>query len=72
MHRHAIGRWEQGDVLPANKTIVLELARHLYLDDQEARQLLEASFTALAPPSTIPYPRNSLFTGRQEVLETLC
>jgi len=71
VHRHAIGRWEQGDVLPASKAIVLELARHLHLDDSEARQLLEASLTALAPPSTIPYPRNPLFTGREELLATL-
>src|SRR6266566_9819604 len=31
MQRHAIGRWEQGDVLPASKTMVLELAKHLCL-----------------------------------------
>jgi RimJ/RimL family protein N-acetyltransferase len=49
MHRHAIGRWEQGDNLPESKALVLELGRHLKLDDQEIRQLLEASLTALAP-----------------------
>ncbi|MBO0780414.1 MAG: helix-turn-helix transcriptional regulator, partial [Ktedonobacteraceae bacterium] len=49
MHRHAISRWELGDVLPASKAIVLELARCLHLDDQEARDLLEASLTAPAP-----------------------
>ncbi len=71
MHRHAIGRWEQGDVLPARKAVVLELARYLHLDDSEARQLLEASFTALPPPCVIPYPRNPLFTGREDLLEIL-
>jgi tetratricopeptide (TPR) repeat protein/transcriptional regulator with XRE-family HTH domain len=71
VHRHAIGRWEQGDGLPAKKAIVLELARHLRLDDAETRQILEASFTALPPPCIIPYPRNPLFTGREDLLETL-
>src|SRR5215472_10553239 len=49
MHRHEVGRWEQGDVLPASKTVVLELARQLRLDDTETRALLEASLTALSP-----------------------
>jgi tetratricopeptide (TPR) repeat protein/transcriptional regulator with XRE-family HTH domain len=71
VHRHAIGRWEQGDVLPASKTVVLELARHLRLDDQESRQLLEASFTALVPHWSVPLPRNPYFTGREEILKTL-
>lgn len=71
VHRHAIGRWERGDVLPAKKTVVLELARHLHLDDGEAHQFLEASFTALPPPCVIPYPRNPLFTGRGDLLEAL-
>ncbi len=71
VHRHAIGRWEQGDYLPESKTMVLELARHLKLDDQETRQLLEASLTALAPHWLVPYPRNPFFTGREEVLEAL-
>src|SRR5450432_3796797 len=71
MHRHAIGRWEQGDGLPAKKTVVLELARYLRLDDAEARQLLDASFTALAPPFALPSPRNPLFTGREDLLDLL-
>lgn len=71
VHRNAIGRWEQGDVLPASKTVVLELARHLRLDGQETRQLLEASLTALAPHWSVPLPRNPYFTGREEILKTL-
>jgi transcriptional regulator with XRE-family HTH domain len=71
MHRHAIVRWEQGDVLPATRGLVLELARHLRLDDLETRQLLEASLTALAPHWSVPLPRNPFFTGREEVLESL-
>ncbi|HET8844568.1 MAG TPA: helix-turn-helix transcriptional regulator, partial [Ktedonobacteraceae bacterium] len=35
MNRNAIGRWEQGDYLPASKTMVLELARSLRLNEQE-------------------------------------
>src|SRR5216684_8971207 len=71
VHRHAIGRWEQGDFLPASKAMVLELARHLFLDEQETRQLLEASLTALSPHWLVPFQRNLFFTGREEILEAL-
>ncbi|MGH2509883.1 MAG: helix-turn-helix domain-containing protein, partial [Ktedonobacteraceae bacterium] len=71
VHHHTIGRWERGDVLPASKAIVLELARLLYLSDQETRQLLEASLTALSPHWLVPFPRNPFFTGRDEILEAL-
>ncbi|MBV9231665.1 MAG: tetratricopeptide repeat protein, partial [Chloroflexi bacterium] len=64
-------RWEQGEVLPESKALVLELARHLKLDEQETRQLLEASLTALAPHWSVPLPRNPYFTGREEILEAL-
>lgn len=70
-HRHAIVRWEQGDVLPATRGIVLELARHLRLDDQETRHLLEASLTAPAPHWGVSLPRNPFFTGREDLLEAL-
>ena len=71
VHRSAIIRWEQGDFLPESKTMVLELARHLNLNDQESRQLLEASLTALTPHWSVPFPRNPFFTGREEILEAL-
>jgi len=71
VHRHAILRWEQGEFLPAHKTLVLELARRLHLDEQETRQLLEASFTALSPHWYVPLPRNPFFTGREEILAAL-
>src|SRR2546423_14527367 len=70
-HRHVIGRWEQGDVLPATRGMVLELARHLCLDDLETRQFLEASLTALSPHWLVPFQRNPLFTGREDILKTL-
>jgi tetratricopeptide (TPR) repeat protein len=71
VHRHTLSRWEQGDFLPASKALVLELARHLHLDEQETRQLLEASLTALAPYWHVPLPRNPFFTGREEILAAL-
>ncbi|HET8845019.1 MAG TPA: tetratricopeptide repeat protein, partial [Ktedonobacteraceae bacterium] len=71
VRRNTIGTWERGDFLPGSKGIVLELARHLHLDEQEIRQLLEASLTALAPHWSIPFRRNPFFTGREEVLEAL-
>jgi tetratricopeptide (TPR) repeat protein len=71
VHRNAIGRWEQGDVLPGSKALVLELAKQLRLSNQEARHLLEASLTSLSPHWLVPFPRNPFFTGREEILESL-
>src|SRR5260370_28853519 len=71
VRRNTIGTWERGDFLPGSKGIVLELARHLHLDEQETRQLLEASLTALAPHWYVPLPRNPFFTGREEILAAL-
>ena len=71
VRRNTIGSWERGDFLPQSKGVVLELARHLHLDDEEVRQLLEASLTALAPHWLVPFPRNLFFTGREETLEAL-
>jgi tetratricopeptide (TPR) repeat protein/transcriptional regulator with XRE-family HTH domain len=71
VHRNAIGRWERGEMLPGYKGIVLELARHLSLNEEETRQLLEASLTALAPHWSVPLPRNPFFTGREPILERL-
>ena len=71
VHRSAIVRWEQGDFLPQSKALVLEVIKHVHLDEQESRHLLEASLTALSPYWHVPLPRNPFFTGREEVLETL-
>lgn len=71
VHRTTLIRWEQGDFLPESKAIVLELARHLLLSDQEVRCLLEASLTTLAPLFLVPLPRNPFFTGREAILEAL-
>ncbi len=71
MHANTISSWELGTYLPATRGLVLELARHLALDEQETRQLLEASLTALAPHWLVPLPRNPLFTGREEILEAV-
>lgn len=71
IHRNTIGTWERGDYLPDSKGIVLELARLLALDEQETRQLLEASLTALSPHWLVPLPRNPVFTGREEILTAL-
>lgn len=71
VHRNTISIWERGNFLPESKTMVLELARCLELNEQETRQLLEASQTALAPYWYVPFPRNPFFTGREELLRTL-
>jgi tetratricopeptide (TPR) repeat protein len=71
IHRSTLIHWEQGNYLPQSKALILELARHLKLDEQETRQLLEASLTALSPYWSVPFPRNPYFTGREEILEVL-
>lgn len=71
IHCNMISGWEHGDYLPVNRGVVLRLARHLRLNDQEARQFLEASLTALAPYWYVPFLRNPFFTGREDILETL-
>src|SRR5258708_11588074 len=71
VHANTISSWELGTYLPATRGLVLELARHLALDEQETRQLLEASLTALSPHWQVSFPRNPLFTAREAILGTL-
>jgi DNA-binding XRE family transcriptional regulator len=71
VHRNTIGAWERGDRLPDTKGIVLELTKQLSLNEDEKRQLLEASLTALSSYWYVPYPRNPFFTGRHAFLQTL-
>ena len=65
VHANTVSSWELGTYLPATRGLILELARHLGLDELETRQLLEASLTALAPYWHVPFPRNPYFTGRE-------
>jgi transcriptional regulator with XRE-family HTH domain len=71
VHANTISSWELGTYLPATRSLVLDLARHLGLDEPATRQFLEASLTALAPHWSVPLPRNPFFTGREEILEAL-
>jgi tetratricopeptide (TPR) repeat protein len=71
IHSNTILSWELGSYLPDTRVLVLELARHLGLNDLEARQLLEASLIALAPQWLVPLPRNPFFTGRENILQEL-
>ena len=71
VHLNTIGIWERGEGLPERKGNILELIKRLHLDEQESRQFLEASLTALAPYWSVPFRRNPLFTGREHILETL-
>ena len=71
LHRNAISHWEQGDFLPRGRSLVLELARQLHLDEMETRQLLEISLTAVSSYWSVPLSRNPYFTGREGILEAL-
>jgi tetratricopeptide (TPR) repeat protein/transcriptional regulator with XRE-family HTH domain len=71
VHRNTIGGWERGDFLPESKTMVLEMAKQLHLNDNETRRLLEGSLTAITPYWNVPYQRNPFFTGREYLLQHL-
>lgn len=71
VHYNTIWAWEQGDHLPETRGMVLEVAKHLRLNDLERRHLLEASLMSLSTYWHIPYPRNRFFTGREEILTRL-
>lgn len=71
VHRNTIWSWEQGNYLPDSKSMVLELAHLLHLDELETRQLLDASFTAPSLFWYVPYQRNAFFTGREALLDRL-
>jgi tetratricopeptide (TPR) repeat protein/DNA-binding XRE family transcriptional regulator len=71
VHRNTISNWERGTYLPETKTLVMELAKHLHLNEHETRQLLEASLTTISPYWLMPYQRNPFFTGRDGILPQL-
>ena len=74
MHKSpgTIGNWERGDHLPRSRAMVLELAKYLCLDRLKRDQLLEAAlFEPLGSLWTIPFKRNLLFTGREDILQCL-
>ena len=71
-NRRSVAAWEAGDYLPKTKGDVLELARILALNDEEATILLKA---AGIDPSlaiwNIPFPQNPFFAGRDQELAQL-
>src|SRR5579884_1736870 len=71
VHRNTIGAWERGDRLPDTRGMIQEAAHHLRLDEQETRQLLEASLLATSLRWNVPSSRNPFFTGREELLQEL-
>ncbi len=71
LHANSISSWELGTYLPQTRGLVLEIARQLALSDQETRQLLESSLTAVSPHWHLPSPRNPFFTGREDILEAV-
>lgn len=71
LHANSVSSWELGTYLPQTRGLVLEAARLLALSDEETRQLLEASLTALSPHWHLPSPRNPFFTGREDILAAI-
>lgn len=74
MHRSlgTIGNWERGEHLPRDRGVILELAKQLRLDSLKRDQLLEAALLdPVGPIWTIPFKRNLLFTGREDILQHL-
>ena len=70
--RGTIVAWERGDYLPKTRDKVLEIARQLALEDEDAKLLLKA---ALLDDSlsiwNVPYYQNPFFTGREEIIKHL-
>jgi len=71
VNRQTIVAWELSKNPPKDRTRVLELARILDLDDREANILLAAAFLDPLPLWYVPYHRNPMFTGREEILVEL-
>lgn len=73
VHYNTIWAWEHGDYLPDTKGIVLELARHLGINELKTRQLLEASLVqpTFSARWSVPYQRNPFFVGREAVLQQI-
>ena len=71
MSRQGYINWENGVYTP-RRELILDLARHLRLNDQKRDQLLKAA--DCAPVGTIwklPLKPNPFFTGREDVLREL-
>src|SRR5438445_6632277 len=71
VNRQTIVAWELGKNPPKDRTRVLELAPILGLNGRETNILLAAAFLDPLPPLHVPYHRNPLFTGREEVFQAL-
>ncbi|HEU5227720.1 MAG TPA: helix-turn-helix transcriptional regulator, partial [Ktedonobacteraceae bacterium] len=71
VHYNTVSMWERGNYLPESKGVVLTVAKELGLNEEQTRQLLEASLTALTPYWNVPYQRNLFFTGRESTLSHL-
>jgi tetratricopeptide (TPR) repeat protein len=71
LHRNSVGRWERGEFLPNSRAIIQEISKVLKLDGLEARRLLEACLTTYFPYWNVPFPRNLMFSGREEILHEL-
>ncbi len=73
--RLTVLNWEQGSYLPKTRPMVLDVAKHLALNDQERDELLAAAFFhpqgAEPEPSfwSVPLHRNAYFLGRDDLLE---
>lgn len=71
VHQNTVGAWERGNYLPETRSMILELARYLRLNDTEIRQLLDASLTSLSSRWSVPFQRNLFFTGREAILQQI-
>jgi tetratricopeptide (TPR) repeat protein/transcriptional regulator with XRE-family HTH domain len=69
--RQTLNTWELGKNPPKDRTHVLELAKVLDLDNDDTNTLLATAFLDPLPPWHVPYHRNPLFTGREELLQDL-
>jgi tetratricopeptide (TPR) repeat protein len=83
IHRNTLGGWERGDYLPDTHANVLKIAEALQLNELDEDILLTARYnsrqagssspspTSPTPIWKLPHRRNSLFTGRDDILAHL-
>jgi len=72
--RLTVINWEKGNNLPKVRSMLLDVAEHLVLDEKERDELLAAAFFQAEPKRSlfsVPLHQNPYFLGRDNLLEQI-